>query len=39
MKKGLNCYEDNIAPVFKNLLRPALQDSLLKLQDMFNKDR
>jgi hypothetical protein len=31
--------EDNIAPVFKNLLRPALQDSLLKLQDMFNKDR
>jgi len=31
--------EDNIAPVFKKLLRPAMQDSLLKLQDMFNKNR
>jgi hypothetical protein len=31
--------EDNIAPVFQKLLRPALKDSLLKLQDMFNKDR
>jgi hypothetical protein len=31
--------EDNIAPVFQKLLRPPLQDSLLKLQDMFNKDR
>lgn len=30
--------EDNIAPVFKKLLRPPLQDSLLKLKDMFNKD-
>lgn len=29
--------EDNIAPVFKKLLRPPLQDSLLKLQKMFNK--
>ena len=31
--------EDNIAPIFKKLLRPPLKDSLLKLQDMFNKDR
>jgi hypothetical protein len=31
--------EDNIAPVFKKLLRPLLQDSLLKLKEMFNKDR
>ena len=31
--------EDNIAPMHKKLLRPALQDSLLKLKDMFNKDR
>ena len=31
--------EDNIAPIFKKLLRPPLQDSLLKLKEMFNKDR
>jgi hypothetical protein len=31
--------EDNIAPIDKKLLRPPLQDSLLKLKDMFNKDR
>lgn len=31
--------EDNIAPIHKKLLRPPLEDSLLKLQDMFNKDR
>lgn len=29
--------EQNIPPVFKNLLRPPIQDSLLKLQDKFNK--
>ena len=31
--------KDNIPPVFKNLLRPPIQDSLLKLQDKFNKGR
>jgi hypothetical protein len=31
--------EDNIALIYKKLLRPPLQDSLLKLKDMFNKDR
>jgi hypothetical protein len=31
--------EDNIAPIYENLLRPPLQDSLLKLQEMFKKDR
>jgi hypothetical protein len=31
--------EDNIAPVHKNLLRPPLQDSLLKLKEKFKKDR
>jgi hypothetical protein len=31
--------EDNIAPIYKKLLRPPLQDSLLKLKDMFKKDR
>jgi len=31
--------EENISPVFKNLLRPPIQNSLLKLQDKFNKDR
>jgi hypothetical protein len=31
--------EDNIAPIFRKLLRPPIQDSLLKLKDMFNKDR
>lgn len=30
---------DNIAPVHKKLLRPPIQDSLLKLRDLFNKDR
>ena len=29
--------EENIPPVFKNFLRPPIQDSLLKLQDKFNK--
>lgn len=29
--------EDNIAPIYKKLLCPPFQDSLLK--DMFNKDR
>ncbi len=31
--------EENIPPVFKNLLLPPIQDSLLKLQDKFNKGR
>jgi hypothetical protein len=31
--------EDNIAPVHKNLLRPPLQYSLLKLKEKFKKDR
>ena len=31
--------EDNLATIHKKLLRPALQDSLLKLKDLFNKDR
>lgn len=31
--------EENISPVFKNLLRPLIQNSLLKLQEKFNKDR
>ena len=31
--------EDNIAPIDKKLLRPPIQESMLKLQDMFNKDR
>ena len=29
--------EKNISPVFKNFLRPPIQDSLLKLQEKFNK--
>jgi hypothetical protein len=29
--------EENIPPVFINFLRPPIQDSLLKLQDKFNK--
>ena len=29
--------EENIPPIFKNLLRPPMQDSLLKLQEKFNK--
>lgn len=31
--------EDNIAAVHKELLRPPIQDSLLKLRDLFNKGR
>ena len=31
--------EDNIAPIFKKLLRPPIQDSLLKLKEMFDKKR
>lgn len=31
--------EDNIAPIHKDLLRPPMEDSLLKLKDMFNKNR
>lgn len=31
--------EDNIAGIHKGLLRPPLQDSLLKLKDKFNKNR
>ncbi len=31
--------ENNIAPIYKKLLRPPLQDSLLKLKDQFNKNR
>lgn len=38
----INCLfeaeEDNIAPVIKNLLRPPMNDALLKLQDMYKKD-
>jgi len=29
--------EENIPPIFKNLLRPPIQNSLLKLQEKFNK--
>lgn len=31
--------EDNIAGIHKELLRPPLQDSLLKLKDKFNKNQ
>jgi hypothetical protein len=31
--------EDNIAPIQKKLLRPPLQDSLLKLKEKFDKDK
>jgi hypothetical protein len=31
--------EDNIAPIQKKLLRPPLQDSLLKLKEKFNKNK
>jgi len=31
--------EENIAPIHKKLLRPPLQDSLLKLKDKFNKNK
>jgi len=29
--------EKNISPIFKNFLRPSIQNSLLKLQGKFNK--
>jgi hypothetical protein len=31
--------EDNIAPIFKKLLRPPLNDSLIKLKEKFTKNR
>jgi hypothetical protein len=31
--------EDNIAPIFKKLLRPPLKDSLIKLKEKFTKNR
>jgi len=31
--------EDNIAPIHKKLLRPPLQESLLKLKEKFDKDK
>ena len=31
--------EDNIAPVFKKLLRPPIHDALLKLKTKFDKDK
>ena len=31
--------EENISPIHKKLLRPPLQESLLKLQEKFNKDK
>jgi hypothetical protein len=31
--------EDNLATIHKKLLRPPIQDSLLKLKDLFSKDR
>ncbi|MDP2643876.1 MAG: hypothetical protein Q8P24_02960 [Desulfobacterales bacterium] len=31
--------EENIAPIHKKLLRPPLQDSLLKLKQKFDKNR
>ena len=31
--------EENISPIHKKLLRPPLQESLLKLQGKFNKDK
>jgi hypothetical protein len=31
--------EDNIAGIYKGLLRPPLQDALLKLKDKFNKNK
>ena len=35
----LDAEGDNIAPIIKDLLRPPMEDSLLKLKDMFNKNR
>lgn len=31
--------EDNIAPIFKKLLRPPIHDSILKLKEMYDKNR
>jgi hypothetical protein len=31
--------EDNIAPIHKNLLRPPMQDALLKLKAKFDQDK
>ena len=31
--------EDNISPIYKKLLRPPLQNALLKLKTKFDKDR
>jgi len=31
--------EDNIAPVHKKLLRPPMQDALLKLKARFDQDK
>jgi len=33
------CEEDNISSVFKELLRPPIHDSLLKLKEKFDKSR
>jgi hypothetical protein len=33
------CEEDNISPIFKELLRPSIHDSLLKLKEKFDKNR
>jgi len=39
LKKAKKAEEDNIAPIHKTLLRPPLQDFLLKLKDKYSKDR
>ena len=31
--------EDNIPPIFKKLLRPPIQDALLKLKEKYDKNR
>ena len=33
------CEEDNLTPRHKDLLHPPIQDSMLKLRDMFAKNR
>jgi hypothetical protein len=33
------CEEDNISSIFKELLRPPIHDSLLKLKEKFDKNR
>lgn len=33
------CEEDNISPIFNELLRPPIHDSLLKLKGKFDKNR